>query len=114
MGTKSTPPPDQTDVETRFSKLLDYGEIKDLARWAGVPYDTLNKQLNPNNPAKVSDFYKTARLLWALRQLDEEKTWEAINLLTELIFPTADALQLASRIESDAKRLREMLAEGAR
>jgi hypothetical protein len=114
MSTKSTPPPDQTDVEARFSELLDYGEIKVLAGWVGVPYDSLNKQLNPNNPAKVSDFYRAIRLLWGLKQIDEAKAWKAINLLTELIFPTADALQLASRIENDARRLREKLAEGAR
>lgn len=114
MGTKSTPPPDQADVEARFSELLEYGEIKELAGWVGVSYDSLNKQLNPNNPAKVSDFYRNVRLLWGLKQIDEAKAWQAINLLTELIFPSADALQLVNRMESDLGKLREKLTEGAR
>lgn len=113
MSTKSPAPPSQHDVERQFRELLDRGDIDDLAKWLDVPYDTISKQLNPGNTNK-SDFYKAARLLWALRQLDEGKAWKAIDLLTELIFPSADALQLVNRMESDIGRLKAKLTEGAR
>lgn len=114
MATKKPAPPSQHEVERRFRDLLERGDIDDLASWLDVPYETLNKQLNPNNPTNKSDFYRAVRLLWGLAQIDEARARKAIDLIADLLFPSADAIQLASRIENDAKRLREMLAEGAR
>jgi hypothetical protein len=114
MSPKKPAPPSQHDVERRFRELLDRGDIDELASWLDVPYDTLNKQLNPNNPTNKSDFYRAARLLWALRQIGEEKAWKAIDILTESIFPSADAMQLVNRMESDISRLKAKLTEGAR
>jgi hypothetical protein len=112
MSTKKPAPPSQHEVERQFRELLDRGDIDDLASWLDVPYDTLSKQLNPGNTNK-SDVYKAVRVLWALGQMDEGKAWKALDLIAALVFPTADAAQLASRIENDARRLREMLTGGA-
>jgi hypothetical protein len=113
MNPKSSAPPSQHDVERRFRELLDRGDIDDLAKWLDIPYDTLSKQLNPGNLNK-SDFYNAVRLLWALRQIGEDKAWKAIDLVADFVFPSADELQLVSRMEHDLGRLEAKLTEGAR
>lgn len=115
MADKSHIPPAKEEVERRFRLILDEGDIKDLSSLLDEPYGTLVKKLNPAHDSK-SDIYKAVRVLWSLQFLEdgERKAREALDLLNELTFPSADAIQLASRIERDAKRLREMLSEGAR
>jgi hypothetical protein len=114
MNAKKHAPPSQAEVERRFRELLEHGEIEDLSGWLDVPYDTLSKQLNPNNTTAKSDFYKAVRLLWALRQLGEEKAWKAIDLVTDFVFPSADEIQLVSRIENDVARLKTKLTGAAK
>lgn len=66
----------------------------------------------------ISPVYGGISILPMPRRLSETsqgvKVWKAINLLTELIFPTADALQLVNRMESDLGRLKVKLTEGTR
>lgn len=96
--------------------ILGHGDITDLASHLGEPYDTLVKKLDPNKPTAKSVAYQFAWFLWHVGQLPEgdRKVQETLDLLSELIFPTADALQLVNRIESDVSRLKAKLAEGAR
>jgi hypothetical protein len=113
MSTNKPAPPSQHEVERRFRELLDTrGDIDDLAAWLDVPRDTLYKQLNPENPSK-SDIFKAIRVLWALKQLDDGKAWKAIDLVTDFVFPSADEIQLVSRIENDVARLKSKLTASA-
>lgn len=114
MSAKKNIPLPQEEVERRFRAIFEHRDITDLSGLLGEPYSTLEKKLNPNKSAK-SDFYTNYWVLWHMGDLDdgERKKREAYELLGTLLFPSADAAQLASRIESDAKRLREMLTEGA-
>ncbi len=112
MSTKLPAPPLQEDVERRFRDILEHGEVQELSRWLDIPYATLNKQLNPNDPAR-SDFYKTVRLLWALGQIGEEKARRAVDLLSELVLPAENGLQIVNRMESDLSKLKARLTEKA-
>ena len=115
MNAKQRIPPSKEEVERRFRLLLDEGDITDLSSLLDEPYDTLVKKLNPNNPAK-SDIYKAVTVLWHVKQLEdgEGKAWKAIDLITDLLFPSADEIRLVSRIENDVARLKTKLTGGIR
>ena len=116
MNARRNIPPAQEEVERRFRLILDHGDITDLASLLGEPYDTLVKKLDPNKPTAKSMTYQFAWFLWHVGQLPDgdKKVQGTLDLFSELILSTADAVQLASRIEGDARRLKEMLTAGAR
>ena len=100
--------PSQYEAERRFRDLLEQGDIDALCDLLGEKYNTFVKQINPNNRDSKSDFHKTARLLWGVRNVcGDDAAWDAINLLVELVFPGEGKMQLITRIESDLQKLKK-------
>jgi putative lipoic acid-binding regulatory protein len=73
--------PDQEQLEGEIHQLFKHGEIKELAPEVRVHYDTLRKQLSPNN-IEESPAYSFLYFLYAafkVRPELAEDIWQIVN-----------------------------------
>jgi hypothetical protein len=83
-------PPDQFDIETDLSDLLQYGDRKVIAHWGKFHYDQLCDSVSAKHPAK-SAVYEAAMFIYGTLfcenkdgAQDKEKARKVFNILYRL------------------------------
>jgi hypothetical protein len=74
-------PPDQESVERALRDLFEYGDMRKVSAYARIPYDSLTKQLNPENPSAESVVFEILMFLYGCAQHRPELEEAVWNLL---------------------------------
>lgn len=77
-------PIDQHEFEAAVYKILEYGDETKLARMAGKAPGYYSQMLNPEDP-RESLFYRAARDLYNLVELDEERGLKLLDLFCHFV-----------------------------